>query len=268
MKEQLIADRARVILASGRSRYDPANLHVLVELVEEQIQRNLYDFDNNLAVLTNYLLYPQCLDLSVCRKILIKAVMQYPNYDFTDCLSQIPEKYYQHKLIANLILMDEYAQTCRFKSLWEVLVKQESILLTVPGLQDSLRRYICEVVSLTYQEITPTHLCTLLHISSPSSSEFDRILRLWGWQLMEGLEGDGVVRVGCCANLSPPPTRDDATAQSGLPTRNIQQQTTLLTAAANARGTSAAAAASLSHRIVDKHMSPDTLKMCFTALSR
>eukprot|EP00922_Rhytidocystis_sp_ex-Travisia-forbesii_P051262 GHVS01076094.1.p1 GENE.GHVS01076094.1~~GHVS01076094.1.p1 ORF type:complete len:264 (+),score=76.84 GHVS01076094.1:208-999(+) len=240
-----LRERVEMVLGNGSSRYDAASLSLLTDMVDQQMTSGSYHLDNNLSVLTLFSLYPPCFDFGCARKILIKALTQLPNNDFNDCLSLIPENYQKDERLLRLIKLEELLQSCRFKQVWEE-IKHDTAglggdLAALPGFTDSLRRFICEVVALTYQSITAADLAALLNLQSSTSWDFERLLRVHGWVVEEVgplTRRVAVVRVGGGGGGG---VKEEAVGGGGQ--KKGQQKSG-----------------------GDKTMNPETLRLCFSAL--
>eukprot|EP00921_Rhytidocystis_pertsovi_P020515 GHVQ01032746.1.p1 GENE.GHVQ01032746.1~~GHVQ01032746.1.p1 ORF type:complete len:279 (+),score=43.11 GHVQ01032746.1:165-1001(+) len=274
-QQSQLLEQVSIILASGSTRYDPANLSVLTDYVDAQMTGQPYHLDSNLAVLTHYTLYPQCFDVYVGRKILIKALMQLPNRDFSDCLCLIPERLQKDPKLQGVIRLEDAIQSCRFKQVWDELKDTSppsstssvtggmgvSDLMNMAEFIESLRQFICEVATLTYHTISAADLASLLNLPV-TSTDFERAVRYHGWVLQE-TPGGPEVRI----NNSLITSKDETL--SGL--------AVLPSTGGGIGGPSGGGLGkggkgyhgqATVHRAVDKHMSPENLRMCFAALSR
>ncbi|KAG0423166.1 hypothetical protein HPB47_001038 [Ixodes persulcatus] len=57
-------------------------------------------------------------------------------------------------------------EMCEFQQFWQAITKQ-AFLQTIKGFKDSIRKFVCYVVSMTYQNIDKVLLCNFLDIYSP-----------------------------------------------------------------------------------------------------
>eukprot|EP00922_Rhytidocystis_sp_ex-Travisia-forbesii_P027454 GHVS01040207.1.p2 GENE.GHVS01040207.1~~GHVS01040207.1.p2 ORF type:complete len:273 (+),score=57.93 GHVS01040207.1:209-1027(+) len=251
-------ERVQLILANGSSRYDPASLSVLTQMVAEDITTGSYHLEVNLAILTLYSIYPQCFDFAVVRSILILSLGQIPYNDFTDCLALIPEHYQKDQRLLPLLKIEELLQECRFKQCWDELKDSSGPLgdlLGLPSFADSIRRFVCEIVVLTYHTIAAGDLTSLLNMTV-GSSEFDRLLRCNGWVVEEGPRRVGIVRVGGAAIAKD--GGGTTTAEGG---GGSGKKTTTGSSGGGTIGSSKP----LLHATTE-NMNPEMLRLCFSAL--
>merc|ERR1712151_634851 len=76
-----------------------------------------YDLDANLAILKLYLLYPEETDVEVIERILLKALMAFPDTDFSLCMYQVPEKY--HKELKDIMALAQQLEMAKFSKFWK-----------------------------------------------------------------------------------------------------------------------------------------------------
>merc|ERR1712189_41494 len=89
MKEESVA-----ALLKGIDRYNPENLNSLEHYVKMQAFEQTYNLDANLAVLKLYQFNPQMFKEDITCQILLKALMNLPNTDFTLCKCLIIEQHH------------------------------------------------------------------------------------------------------------------------------------------------------------------------------
>ncbi|EPR62576.1 SAC3/GANP family protein [Toxoplasma gondii TgCatPRC2] len=256
-----LAAQVQALLQAPELRYDPSSLTLLCQYTEEQVAKNTYDQEACLAVLKLYLLYPQCFSVDLARKILVKGIMNLPNEDcavFVGMLQQQPGKK-DWKKVQEAIHLWELLEKCRFKQVWEFLKEPAMAdVVSTPGLVDSIRRFVCDVVSLTYSALSLADLCAFLNVV-PGTSEAERLLKNLGWTVEEvfvpakeaarSRETVKVVRVVGSASLA-------AAALKEGEERNR-----------NRDGKPGAAGQALAVRkTVEKYMMPENLKVCMATL--
>eukprot|EP00920_Eleutheroschizon_duboscqi_P028196 GHVT01068893.1.p1 GENE.GHVT01068893.1~~GHVT01068893.1.p1 ORF type:complete len:190 (-),score=42.79 GHVT01068893.1:650-1219(-) len=128
--------RCQALLSCGATRFDPSSIPTLVESVKEQIANESYDGDANLAMFKLFGMYPKLLDLMACRRGLVKAIMQLPASDATECIYLIPEATQNHPLIKPIITLEKNLQNCYFKKVWKTLEdKHMKDVAEIKGLQ-------------------------------------------------------------------------------------------------------------------------------------
>ena len=129
---------------------------------------------------------------------------------------------------------------------WSMLREPDmSDVLHTPGVVDALRRYICEVLQLTFSTISLGDFCLMLNLNSSSSSssssnasaavdeKVEKLIKARGWSIEEGISGGKVVRI----------TPRDADSPKAVATR-----------------------ASVAHKTVEKYLSPEGLQQCLSLL--
>merc|ERR1711864_30225 len=135
-----------------------------------QAREEGYDLEANLALLKLYQFNPTHSNIFVVVQILLKALTNLPHTDIVLCkclLSQEQEEDPQVKTI--LYLAD--------------------LLRSVPGFEDSIRRFVCHVICITYQTIEETVLGELLGLVQENAVSY--WLEQYGWKV----GADGVVTV-------------------------------------------------------------------------
>eukprot|EP00920_Eleutheroschizon_duboscqi_P028188 GHVT01068885.1.p1 GENE.GHVT01068885.1~~GHVT01068885.1.p1 ORF type:complete len:252 (-),score=58.78 GHVT01068885.1:212-967(-) len=207
--------RCQALLSCGATRFDPSSIPTLVESVKEQIANESYDGDANLAMFKLFGMYPKLLDLMACRRGLVKAIMQLPASDATECIYLIPEATQNHPLIKPIITLEKNLQNCYFKKVWKTLEdKHMKDVAEIKGLQQSLRRFMSEVIGLTYLVLPVSELCSLLNLKE-STEEFSQLLTTHGWELDPSTSklplADQVIRLSSSADFLEGPTVEDAT---------------------------------------------------------
>ncbi|EGV93019.1 Eukaryotic translation initiation factor 3 subunit K, partial [Cricetulus griseus] len=139
-------------------RYNPENLATLERYVETQAKENAYDLEANLAVLKLYQFNPAFFQTTVTAQILLKALTNLPHTDFTLCKCMIDQAH-------------------------QALDENMDLLEGITGFEDSVRKFICHVVGITYQHIDRWLLAEML------GDLTDNQLKVWmskyGWSADE-----------------------------------------------------------------------------------
>ena len=78
---------------------------------------------------------------------------------------------------------------CQFKVFWQQVHSQGELIKSVQGFEDSVRRFVCHVICITYQTIEEAVLGELLGLVQETSVAY--WLEQYGWKA----GGDGVVTV-------------------------------------------------------------------------
>jgi translation initiation factor 3 subunit K len=148
----------------GIDRYNPENLNKLERYVHMQCQENVYDLEANLAVLKLYQFNPMFFQMSVTSQILLKALTNLPHTDFTLCKCLIDALRFQEEgdPLSRIMVLADLLETCQFPLFWERLVEIADLTMVLTGFEDSIRKFICYVIGITYQVIKKSALRVLL----------------------------------------------------------------------------------------------------------
>ncbi|XP_046389129.1 eukaryotic translation initiation factor 3 subunit K [Ischnura elegans] len=173
--QQTVAD-----MLKGIERFNPENLPTLEEYVEIQVRENAYDLEANLAVLKLYQLDPMKFSTEITSQILIKALTNFPHTDFVLCKCLLNEKNLQEPEIAHINFLADILERCNFQQFWAAVRSSPEVVAPVLGFHDSIRKFVCHVVGITYQTIEAATLAALL------GGVDDQTLRMWmkkyGWK--------------------------------------------------------------------------------------
>ncbi|XP_070577628.1 eukaryotic translation initiation factor 3 subunit K-like [Ptychodera flava] len=182
MADHLSMRRNVASLLKGIDRYNPENLGTLERYVEMQAKENTYDLEANLAVLKLYQFNPMFFQLNVTTQILLKALTNLPHTDFVLCKCLIDEQHQQEDQITKILYLYDLLETCQFKKFWSEISHSE-IIVGVNGFKDSIRKYICHVMGITYQTIDQDLLAELL--GDLSHEELKQWMTKYGWAVTQ-----------------------------------------------------------------------------------
>lgn len=163
----------------GIDRYNPENLGTLERYVELQSRENAYDLEANLAVLKLYQFNPMYFQLNVAAQILLKALTNLPHTDFVLCKCLIDEMHQQEEQLSKIIYLYDLLETCQFKKFWSEISLTPDIVAGIVGFGESIRKYICHVVGITYQHIDVAVFSELL--GDVSDEEASMWMTKYGW---------------------------------------------------------------------------------------
>ncbi|GFE53288.1 SAC3 GANP family protein [Babesia ovis] len=203
---------AEAVLASPTMRFNIAGLAALTEYLTEQMANSdAYSLENNVAILKIYTLYPHIADPTVIQKILVQCLTQLPANDFNICIAQVPLPTQEHPVIAQVVSLHNMLQNCLFHKFWDAARKTMAdnsnvTFLEVPGLTDSVRRFVLDVVPLVYLQMSVPELRSMLNFEK-NCEEFEQLLTSCRWTL-EGYSRDNQSS-GTCV----PATRDEVLKQ-------------------------------------------------------
>ncbi|XP_061828295.1 eukaryotic translation initiation factor 3 subunit K [Nerophis lumbriciformis] len=142
--------------------YNPENLATLERYVETQAIENAYDLEANLAILKLYQFNPPYFQTNVTSQILLKALTNLPHTDFTLCKCMIDQTHPKESPISKILYLGNLLETCHFQSFWTSLKKNHELINGITGFEDSVRKFICHVVGITYQTIERHLLAEML----------------------------------------------------------------------------------------------------------
>ncbi|KAL5008788.1 hypothetical protein ScPMuIL_014369 [Solemya velum] len=168
-------------LLKGIDRYNPENLGTLERYVEMQLRENTYDLEANLAVLKLYQFNPTHFQSNVAAQILAKALTNLPHTDFTLCKCLINSEKHDVSPILDVMKVADLLEMCHFRELWARLNENPNLTMGVIGFEDSVRKFVCHVVSATYQTIPFVTLMELL--GNVSESQVKQWITKYGWSI-------------------------------------------------------------------------------------
>ncbi|TSK13576.1 Eukaryotic translation initiation factor 3 subunit K [Bagarius yarrelli] len=148
--------------------YNPENLSTLERYVETQARENAYDLEANLAVLK-----------LVTSQILLKALTNLPHTDFTLCKCMIDQPHQEERPIRQILYLGNLLETCHFQSFWASLEENRELIDGITGFEDSVRKFICHVVGITYQTIEHQLLAEML--GDPLDTQVKLWMNKYGW---------------------------------------------------------------------------------------
>ncbi|XP_067120890.1 eukaryotic translation initiation factor 3 subunit K [Centruroides vittatus] len=186
-----MAEAMRATVASmlrGIDRYNPENLQTLHKYVEIQARENAYDLEANLAVLKLYQFNPQKFQKHVVEQILLKALTNLPHTDFVLCKCLIDQSHFDKSNIKEIIELHDLLEMAKFKEFWEKIATMKDIN-TINGFEDSIRKFICHIINITYQRVSKSELAVLL--GNVEESQLATWMSKYGWKDI----GDGMVFV-------------------------------------------------------------------------
>merc|ERR1712212_1057151 len=183
MAEQAEAMRATVAsMLRGIERYNPENISTLERYVELQARENTYDLEANLALLKLYQFNPGTYQLPVACQILMKALTNLPHTDFVLCKCLLGQDQMEDD-IKRIMYLHDLLEMCQFRTFWEEKHLYADLITGVKDFSDSIRKYVCHVISITYQHIEKHVLSQLLGGIDESTIQVWR--NKYGWKEIE-----------------------------------------------------------------------------------
>jgi len=176
-------------MLQGIERYNPENIKTLEHYVDLQAREKGYDLEANLALLKLYQFNPTHNNLAVVVQILLKSLTNLPHTDFVLCKCLLSQELLEDPQIKNILYLADLLEMCQFKVFWQQVHSQGELIKSVQGFEDSVRRFVCHVICITYQTIEEAVLGELLGLVQETSVAY--WLEQYGWKA----GGDGVVTV-------------------------------------------------------------------------
>lgn len=156
--------------------------------MEIQARENAYDLEANLAVLKLYQFNPQKFQKSVVEQILLKALTNLPHTDFVLCKCLIEQIYFEQSDIKEIIHLHDLLEMSKFREFWAE-IKDMTKIETINGFEDSIRKFICHIINITYQRVSKSELSELL--GNLDDNQLSVWMSKYGWKDI----GDGLVFV-------------------------------------------------------------------------
>ncbi|KAJ9577877.1 hypothetical protein L9F63_025263, partial [Diploptera punctata] len=170
-------------MLSGIERYNPDKLPTLESYVEYQSKENVYHLEANLAVLKLYQFNPSKYNRNITCQILLKALTNFPHSDFVLCKCLLSEQQLKDPSIKHIMFLADILESCNFQHFWNSVQIYPELYSQIVGFHDSIRKFVCHVVGITFQTIKRQTLAELL------GGVDDQTLRHWvnkyGWKEQE-----------------------------------------------------------------------------------
>nr|QBH73270.1 eukaryotic translation initiation factor 3 subunit K [Brunneria borealis] len=167
-------------MLKGIERYNPENLQPLEQYVELQARQNAYDLEANLAVLKLYQFNPLNFNIEITCMILLKALTNFPHTDFVLCKCLLTENQLKTPPIKEIVILADILERCDFQQFWKSVHTLGDRCSRITGFHDSIRKFVCHVVGITFQTVQKSMLAQLL------GGVDDQTLRHWvkkyGWR--------------------------------------------------------------------------------------
>lgn len=144
-------------------RYNPERLPDLEKHIREQAKGTTsYDLEVNLAVLKYYQFDPALLNLEITNLILLKALTNLPHTDFTLCKCLLLPAQMEDATISDIIELADILEKCDFELFWSKILSTPDLIVNVKGFFDAIRKFVCNVINITFQTISSDYLKRLL----------------------------------------------------------------------------------------------------------
>ncbi|CAH8428572.1 unnamed protein product [Schistosoma turkestanicum] len=165
----------------GIESYNPEHIAVLEEHLTWQITNNDYDFEANLALLRLYQFYPERFNAECARLVLLKAIISMNQSDFTLCKYLVNLEHLSKEPLSLIVQLGHFLETCRFSEFWMEVKDNPKIFSSIPGFRESVRKFIVQIISQTYQRIPKTLLMSFLDISESDNDQLKQFIKQYDW---------------------------------------------------------------------------------------
>ncbi|KAF6210639.1 hypothetical protein GE061_013746 [Apolygus lucorum] len=168
----------------GVDRYNPNNIRDLENYVILQSQENAYDLEANLAVLKLYQ-FNDNYKIDITCQVLLKALTNLPHTDFILCKCLLNHEKCNESPIKEIINLADLLESCEFQLFWQLLQdrKMQELCSRIVGFQDSIRKFVCHVVGITFQTIQKSLLTQLL--GGVDDNTLKHWVQKYGWKEIE-----------------------------------------------------------------------------------
>jgi len=174
-------------MLQGIERYNPDKVPTLEHYIDLQAREQGYDLEANLALLKLYQLMPDMYKMDIVAQILLLSLTNLPHTDLVLCRALLTQDILDDDTIRAILYLSELLEMCQFKTFWKEINNHPNLSNSVVGFEDSVRKFVCHVISITYQTIEESTLQELLGLVDENA------IRKWtdlhGWKV----GGDGVV---------------------------------------------------------------------------
>ena len=113
-------------------------------------------------VLKLYQFNPQFFNNDITCQILLKALTNFPHTDFILCKCLLSERQLAKEPINEILYLADILEQCDFQTFWKRVHSMPELTQRINGFLDSIRKFVCHVVGITYQRIDRLHLAELL----------------------------------------------------------------------------------------------------------
>ncbi|XP_037586665.1 eukaryotic translation initiation factor 3 subunit K isoform X2 [Cebus imitator] len=95
----------------------------------------------------------------------------------------IDQAHQEERPIRQILYLGDLLETCHFQTFWQALDENMDLLEGITGFEDSVRKFICHVVGITYQHIDRWLLAEML--GDLSDSQLKVWMSKYGWSADE-----------------------------------------------------------------------------------
>uniref|UniRef100_A0A0N5AET5 Eukaryotic translation initiation factor 3 subunit K n=1 Tax=Syphacia muris TaxID=451379 RepID=A0A0N5AET5_9BILA len=173
LKEQLDAS------IKGVNRYNPNHITILEDCINAMVHENQYDKDILFTTLKLYQLNQDKFNEGVVKQILLKTMMMAPRSDFALAKYLIDANHVGSPELKRVFDIGALLESCNFAVFWKLMRGEydpsdnpdepfrnpseiPKIIKAIPGFEESVRDYACQVIHVTFQNIEKSLLTRLL----------------------------------------------------------------------------------------------------------
>lgn len=167
-------------MLKGIEKYNPNHISTLEKYVEIQSKENAYDLEANLAVLKLYQLNPERFNMDITCQILLKALTNLPHTDFVLCKCLLNDQLMHEGSIPQIMYLADILEQCEFQHFWDRVHTMGDVCDRIVGFQDSIRKFVCHVVGITFQTIDKSLLAQLL--GGVDDTTLKHWVKKYGWK--------------------------------------------------------------------------------------
>ncbi|XP_036327891.1 eukaryotic translation initiation factor 3 subunit K [Rhagoletis pomonella] len=161
-------------------RYNPDHLKTLEAYVEDQAKNNTYDLEANLAVLKLYQFNPHMLNFDITYTILLKCLTNLPHTDFVMAKCLLLPQQMKDGTVQTIIDLADILERTDFTLFWQRAELNRALFRHISGFHDSIRKFVCHVVGITFQTIRKDLLKELL--GGIEDSTLEQWIKKNGWK--------------------------------------------------------------------------------------
>ncbi|XP_040852131.1 eukaryotic translation initiation factor 3 subunit K-like isoform X3 [Ochotona curzoniae] len=126
-----------------------------------------------------YQFNPALFQTTVMAQILLKALTKLFHADFTLCKCMIDQAHQEEWPIRQILYPGDLLETCRFQAFWQALEENTDLLEGITDFEDSVHKFICHVMDITYQH---TDRCLLSEmLGDLNDSQLKMWMSKYGW---------------------------------------------------------------------------------------
>lgn len=130
--------------------------------MREQASQNTYNLEANLALLKLYQFNPSLQNLDITYTILLKALTNLPRTDFSLCKCLLLTSQMEDETVQDIINFASVLEACNFEQFWGLIDHKKKLISPIQGFYESIRKFVCHVIGITFQTIQKDYLVQLL----------------------------------------------------------------------------------------------------------